>query len=74
MAPLSPDGDWQRLPWLAARQERQVIAHDIDGHRRQHKNQADPEPGATMRALPVSRARVGLNTVVFRRLLVLLHF
>lgn len=54
-----------QLP-LAVRQERQVIAHDIDRYRRQHKNQADPEPPVTMRTLPVGRTRVVMNTVVLR--------
>ena len=54
-----------QLP-LAVRQERQVIAHDIDRYGRKHKDQADPETPVTMRTLPVGRTLVVMNTVVLR--------
>jgi hypothetical protein len=35
------------------RQERQVVAQDVDRHRPEHKNETDPEAPVMMRAPPI---------------------
>jgi hypothetical protein len=59
---LSSAAVGQRLLPLAAREERQVIAHHIDRDGRKHENESDPEAPIPVRTFPV-RIRFMTNTV-----------
>ena len=63
MGSLLPELPGQRLGWLAAGYQRQVIGHYIDRYGRGNQYHADPEGPAAMHAFPV-RAFVAMNALV----------
>lgn len=68
---LGRTGSWATM--LIARDQRQVIAHDINRQGRKYKNHSNPEAPIAMRAFPV-RTVTMMNGIAVMSVLHLIHW